>query len=144
MQKVRKICPEGKTCLQTGKIKIAVEQFDIELYKHRTDIISQTVRQVQKDFGMFGFDVIFSGNTELAYEEMFRQLAAYILQLLENDYHKLASLLYHIDLGEDHIAIARDQHPDWGLAEVVTELVIHRELKKVLMRNYFRQKGTEA
>jgi hypothetical protein len=118
-----------------------VKQFDIELYKHQSEIISQTVQQVQKDFGMFGFEVAFSGNSELAYEEMFRQLSVHITQLLETDYNKLASLLYHIDLGEDKIAHAREQHPEWGIADIVTELVIHRELKKVLMRNYFKQKG---
>ncbi len=121
-----------------------MEQFDIEPYKNRSAIISQTVKQVQKDFGMFGFDVTFSGNADLAYEEMFRQLAVYITQLIENDYHKLASLLYHIDLGEDKIAQAGEQHPEWGIADIITELVIHRELKKVLMRNYFKQKDLES
>ncbi len=121
-----------------------MEQFDIELYKNKSEIISQTVKQVQKDFGMFGFDVTFSGVAELAYEEMFRQLSVYVTQLIENDYHKLASLLYHIDLGEDKISLASEQHPEWGVADIITELVIHRELKKVLMRNYFRQKGVES
>lgn len=120
-----------------------MELFDIEPYKHKSDIIRQTVQQVQKDFGMFGFEVTFSGNAEMAYEEMFRQLSVHIVHLLENDYHKLASLLYHIDLGEDKIAGASVEHPEWGIADIVTELVIHRELKKVLMRNYFKQKGME-
>lgn len=121
-----------------------MEQFDIELYKNKSEIISQTVKQVQKDFGMFGFEITFSGNAGLAYEEMFRQLSVHLTQLIENDYHKLASLLYHIDLGEDKIARASQQHPEWGIADIITELVIHRELKKVLMRNYFRQKGQES
>jgi hypothetical protein len=140
---MRQTSRQGKIRLQTQKDQLAVEQFDIELYKSKSEIIRQTVKQVQKDFGMFGFDITFSGNAEMAYEEMFRQLSAHLTQLIENDYHTLASLLYHIDLGEDKIAVASEQHPEWGIADIVTELVIHRELKKVLMRNYFRQKGTE-
>jgi len=87
---------------------------------------------------MFGMDVEFTGNTEMAYDEMFGQLTAYVGHMLEIDPHRLSSLLYQVDLGENKILESSTSHPDWSLPEVITELIIHRELKKVLMRNYYK------
>jgi hypothetical protein len=115
-----------------------LESFDIEIYKTKTEVIRQTVEQVKKDFTMFGMDIDFTGNTEMAYGEMFVQLASHVERLLEIDPHRLSALLYQVDLGENKIMESTALHPDWALAEVITELVIHRELKKVLIRNYYK------
>ena len=115
-----------------------MESFNIELYKNKTEIIRQTVEQVKKDFTMFGMDVEFTGNTGMAYDEMFMQLSSYVSHMLEIDPHRLSSLLYQVDLGENKIMESSTLHPEWSLPEVITELIIHRELKKVLIRNYYK------
>ena len=115
-----------------------MESFDIELYKTKTEIIRQTVEQVKKDFTMFGMDIEFTGNTDMAYEEMFYQLGNQISRLLEIDPHRLSALLYQVDLGENKVIDSSTLHPEWSLPEVITELVIHCELKKVLIRNYYK------
>lgn len=119
-----------------------MEQFDLELYKTRTEVIRQTVVQVEKDFAMFGLEVEFTGSADLAYPEMFTQLSAHIGRLLQSDFGKLSALLYQIDLSEKSILEAVAAHPDWSQSDVIAELVIHRELKKVLLRNYFRNQKT--
>jgi hypothetical protein len=115
-----------------------LESFDIELYKNKAEIIHQTVEQIKKDFTMFGMEVEFTGNTEMAYGEMFTQLTEYVAHMLEIDSHKLSALIYQVDLGENKILESSTLHPDWSLSEVISELIIHRELKKVLIRNYFK------
>jgi hypothetical protein len=121
-----------------------LENFDIELYKTRSEVIRQTVAQVMKDFAMFGMDIEFTGNTEMAYNELFFQLSQHIQRLLENDFAKLAALLYQVDVSERKILDSVTDHPDYSHAEVISELVIHRELKKVLLRNYFKnQKNSQ-
>jgi len=115
-----------------------LESFDIELYKTKSEVIRQTVEQVKKDFTMFGMDVEFTGNTDMAYDEMFYQLLSHVSHLLEIDPHRLSSLLYQVDIGENKIMESSVLHPEWALAEVITELIIHRELKKVLIRNYYK------
>jgi hypothetical protein len=115
-----------------------LEKLDIEVYKNRTEIILQTVAQVKKDFLMFGMDIEFTGNTEMAYPELFHQLSNIIHNLLENDQGRLSALLYQVDLNENNIRETIAQHPEWSYAEVISELVIHRELKKVILRNYFK------
>lgn len=106
-------------------------------------MIRQTVAQVVKDFAMFGMDVQFTGNTEMAYHELFGQLSGHIAHLLESDSHRLSALLYQVDLGERKIAEASAIHPDWNLPDVIAELVIHRELKKVLFRNFYKPQQPE-
>lgn len=115
-----------------------MESFDIEIYKTKTEVIRQTVEQIIKDFTMFGMDIEFTGNMDLAYEEMFFQLAGYVSRLLEIDPHRLSALLYQVDLGENKVMESSVLHPEWSLPEVITELIIHRELKKVLIRNYYK------
>jgi hypothetical protein len=115
-----------------------LESFDIELYKTKTEVIRQTVEQVKKDFTMFGMDVEFTGNTDMAYAELFQQLTSTVSHLLEIDPHRLSALLYQVDLGENKIMESSVLHPEWSLPEVITELIIHRELKKVLIRNYYK------
>jgi len=115
-----------------------MEQFDIELYKNKAEIIRQTAEQVIKDFGMFGMEVEFTGNTELAYDEMSVQLNAHVTRMLEIDPNRLSSLMYQVDIGENKLVEASILHSDWTLPEVISELIIHRELKKVLIRNYYK------
>lgn len=115
-----------------------LEKLDIEVYKNKAEIIRQTVAQVVKDFAMFGMEINFSGNTEFAYQEMFIQLSNQVQQLLEYDSGKLSALLYQIDINEAHILESVTQHPEHSNVDIITELIIHRELKKVLFRNFYK------
>lgn len=114
---------------------------DIEVFDDHPDYIRQTVQQLMKDFAMFGIEIEFSGNTDLAYREIFVQTCDHIGVLLKNNNQKLYALLYQIDLSNASIIKASEEHPEFTLPEVITELVIHRELKKVILRNYFKKHG---
>lgn len=127
------------TCFnQKSKNAEILEKLDLEVYKNKAEIIRQTVAQVVKDFAMFGMEIIFSGNTEFAYQEMFIQLSNQVQHLLEYDSGKLSALLYQIDINEAHILESVAQHPEHSNVDIITELIIHRELKKVLFRNFYK------
>ncbi|HOW26480.1 MAG TPA: hypothetical protein PK711_12520 [Bacteroidales bacterium] len=114
-------------------------EFNIEPYKGQTKIIRETAEQVIRDFGRFGIDITFSGNTQMAYTELFHQLDMHIANLIENDFGRLYALLYQIDLSESSILTKKREFPTHTDSEILTELILHRELKKVLTRNYFRK-----
>lgn len=120
---------------------IEEQRSDIELFNEHPEYIRQTVQQLMKDFAMFGIEIEFSGNTDLAYNEMFVQTCDHVDLLLKNNNQKLYALLYQIDLGNATIIKASEEHPEFTLSEVITELIIHRELKKVILRNYFKKHG---
>ncbi len=113
-------------------------EFNIELYKGRAEFIRQTAGQIIKDFGLFGLEITFSGNTDLAYQELYHQLDSIIAHLIENDFGRLYSLLYQIDVTERSIQTKKREYPHLTDSEILAELVIHRELTKVLTRNYFK------
>jgi hypothetical protein len=115
------------------------EPFDIEPFKAEQEVIRLTVAQIKKDFGMFGLDVDFPVNMEMVYHDLSMELEYHISALLARNVQKLSALLYQIDLNEKSIITAWETHPEYTHAQVITELVIYRELKKVLFRNYYKQ-----
>lgn len=114
---------------------------DSALRKHRDneEIIKQTANQIIKDFALFGFEISFPSNMKMAYFELFDQLLHHIVQMWDNNNNILVSLLYRIDLSESLIWQKKDEFPDVPVTEILTELIIDRELKKVLTRKYFSQ-----
>ena len=88
---------------------------------------------------MFGMEIYFTGNVTLAYEEVYRQLSGFIETLIMHDFHKLLALLYQIDLNDETISKAEDENPDFTRHELIAELIVFRELRKVVYRNYYKQ-----
>lgn len=114
------------------------EPFDIEPFKAEAEVIRQTVEQIRKDFAMFGLDVDFPLNMNMAYTELFNQLDFHVSGLLTGNVQKLMALLYQIDIPEKNILKAWEAHPEFSHSQVIAELVIYRELKKVIFRNYYK------
>lgn len=112
--------------------------FDIEPYKTQEAVIRQTVEQIIKDFAMFGMDVEFPENMVMVYPNIFNQLEVHISELLSRNVQKLMALLYQIDVPEKDILESWESHPEYTHAQVITELVIYRELRKVVFRNYYK------
>jgi hypothetical protein len=111
---------------------------DIGKYINRPELIRQTAEQVIKDFDLFGLKVTFSGNPYEAYEELFEEVLPHIEQLIKSDQQKFLSILYRIDLSEDQIRKGVKEQGNESFAAVVTDLILKRELWKVVLRNHFK------
>ena len=107
-------------------------------YKKRLEIIQLTAEQLIKDFGLHGLKVEFSGNEESAYEELFSQVKPIIVELLHKNPSKLSSLLYSIDLSETKVRKILGGKTDFP-EEELTEMILERELQKVVIRKYFQK-----
>ncbi len=107
----------------------------------KEEIIKLTALQIIKDFAEFGMDISFSGNNDNAYKELIDQLIPHIDRLLKSDYHMFFNFLYRIDLNEKLIFKSEAIHPDMNKEELISHLIIQRELKKVLIRIYYRETG---
>lgn len=110
---------------------------DIEKAKANFNTVRQAANQVIKDFASFGIDIQFPENLQLAYEELFEQVNEYIHDLLINNPEKLMSLLYRIDLSESSMKTAQKALNKETTSIIISELILHREMQKVLIRNYF-------
>jgi len=104
----------------------------------REDLIRKAAAQIIKDFAEFGLDVTFSGEVQNFYQELFSQMKKHVDQLLGEQYPRFLSLLYRIDVSEQQVAMYQQEMADASYIDAVTELIIHRELKKVMIREYFK------
>lgn len=112
---------------------------DLTPYLNRLDLLNDTAQQVMKDFGMNGMEIKFSGNAENAYAELFDQIHPHIQKLLsEKRGEAFYNLLYRIDLSETQIKKAVESSLDKSFSETLTDLILKRELLKVVMRKFYK------
>ena len=105
---------------------------------NQAEIVQETAEQIMKDFGMFGVEITFSGDTNNAYNELHQQLINQISLLLERNYELLLSVLYQVDITDREIAKATRELPHYNQVEIIAHQVIVRDLKKVLLRRHFK------
>lgn len=119
-----------------------ISNHNVSSFLIQADIVQETAEQIMKDFGMFGVEITFSGNIENAYNELHQQLIHQISVLIERNYELLLSVLYQVDITEREIARAEQELPHYNHVEIVAHQVIARDLKKVLLRRYFKAKDS--
>ena len=106
-------------------------------YRDNSEIIRKTALQVIKDFNQFGLEVDFPEDLQFAYPVLFDQLKLHVIKLIDTNIKKLYSLLYRIDIHENTIREKVKEGKDFDLSEVITALILERELKKVILRDHF-------
>lgn len=111
--------------------------FSIEPYKNQKEIVEKTAKQIIKDFALFGMKIELTEGLEWNYDVLFGQLQPVIDRLMHQDYPRLLSLLYQIDLSPAAINKARIEQPDTPEFELIPALIIYREFKKVVFRMYY-------
>jgi hypothetical protein len=112
-------------------------------YHSDQEIIQMTADQLIKDMGDFSILIQFKGDKETPYRELFDQVEPVIYTLEMMQPEKLKSLLYRIDISENEIKkhiTSTNSHlanTKTDLSSFITDLVLQRELQKVLTRIYF-------
>ena len=108
-----------------------------KLMLQQTDLLEKLVLQLLKDFATAGLDVRFSATTNSSYDWLLGELNALIQPLFESSSSKLYALLYRIDVTDKDIAKAGLDLKDYSHSEIIAHAIILRELKKVLIREYY-------
>ena len=111
---------------------------ELSPFYSRTDLLEKVVEQVKKDFDWFSFEIIFSGEEGVTpYQELYRQILPLIDGLLNDDYAKLMAMLYRIDIDEDFLNRKLKEASNADTDEVITDLILKRELQKVIIRQIY-------
>lgn len=77
---------------------------------------------------------------EQSYEELERELASYLNNLLISDFNKLISILYRIDIAQEKAMAALAENAEKETAgETLARLIIERQLEKVITRRKYRK-----
>jgi hypothetical protein len=119
---------------------------NISQYFNKLDLIKDTASQIIKDFDMFGMEVKFSGNAYNAYEELFDQIEPHIKKLIDTNQSKFMGILYRIDVSDEQVKKALHQNSSEPFSEIITDLIIKRELQKVVIRQHYKSptKGSKS
>ena len=114
---------------------------NLEPHYINVEFLIQTASQIIKDFEQQGHEIIFSGNPDTAYSELFIQVKPILLRLSQNNHSQFLNLLYRIDLDEKEIANHKSKIQETEYFDKLTDAVLQRELKKVIIRNYYKLKN---
>lgn len=110
----------------------------LEKQKDVKEIINQLLIQINKDFSFFGEEIRFSEKAKEAYQNLFDQIVNFISITYLHQLDKLYPVLYRIDISEKDIKKAINNHDFVG---AIAELIILKELQKVIIRNYYKSKN---
>jgi hypothetical protein len=113
----------------------------IKKYRNDKEIMELTIKQIIKDFALFGLYIDYESTLSYTWHHVYVELEKQIRSLLEANSAKILSLLYQIDIPEEKIIAQADKQQNRQLSEVVSEMIMEREIKKVLTRLYFKNPG---
>lgn len=110
---------------------------DLNPYKSQVNWIQRTVNQLNKDFNPFVDPIELEFGEDAPFEQLVDFLRPSIAYLINHRFEDLCAILYRIDLGED---VVRSEllNPSEDADLVITRLIVERELKKVVLRQYFQ------
>ena len=72
----------------------------------------------------------------------FKVLVAFLDDLIRNDFNRLLSILYRVDISEEKLKRTLAEHTgsDRPSAELIAELMVEREAEKIRSREKYRRK----
>jgi hypothetical protein len=77
----------------------------------------------------------------ISFQELKENLAAHINNLINQDFEKLVSLLYRIDVNETKMRGLLDNTKGENAAGLITDLIIERQLQKIKSRKETKSKN---
>ena len=102
------------------------------------DLVQQLLLQLEKDFvhsNLFGnYD-----REKLNGNDIFDIVHEKVLELMNRNYGELANTYYRIDISERQLKDALSEDTTHTEAEIITTLILKRELQKVVYRNIYKQ-----
>ena len=113
---------------------------ELSPYYQRIDLLEKVVTQVKKDFNWFNFEITFTGKEETPYVELYNQILPLIDEMLNDDYPKLLAMLYRIDIDDEFLNRKLKESEQSDTHEVITDLILKRELQKVIIREMYSSK----
>ena len=121
-------------------VEIEAHLSDLSKFHNKLDIVRQAGAQLVKDFEMEGLEIEFSGDPLTCYDELYKQVVEIVAYLLDKRIERFMQLLYRIDINESQLKQILQKGNAQSVHSDVSKLILERELKKVIIRNYYSGK----
>ncbi len=79
---------------------------------------------------------------KISFAELEEKLSASINQLIQNNFEKLVSLLYRIDVSERKLKNLLQDHANENAGKIIAQLIIERQLEKIALRKKYKKENT--
>ena len=112
-----------------------MEEKKLNLYLSNEKILDELCQQLTKDIGVEGFVVSVIFPSQTVFKQLFQQLFPLIQNLERENNAKLNFILNRTDISENQLKQTIQQIGEKDYAQLLTELIIKRELQKVVIRN---------
>jgi hypothetical protein len=106
----------------------------------KPDLFLKFKLQLQKDFETSNLNGDFAQTLPQDFDLIINVLITEIEKITKNSQAKLNALLYRIDVSEMQIKKAMSLNKNSDFTEVVAELIIKRELQKIIIKEHFKSK----
>jgi len=74
----------------------------------------------------------------ISFDLLKERLSSHINFLIQSDFQKLVSILYRVDVSESKLKHLLKENPGYDAANIITELIIERQLQKIKSRQEYR------
>ncbi len=118
-----------------------MSELQLEQYFNNRRIIGATMRQLEKDFSLDEDSVQLKDYQGNLFEALFDVVYPIINKLITNNYQQFLNTLYRIDVNELKLKQEMAKVDANQYSEVVTRLVLQKELQKVIIRNIYSTKN---
>ena len=81
---------------------------------------------------------------KISFAELEEKLSASINQLIQNNFEKLVSLLYRIDVSERKLKNLLQDHANENAGKIIAQLIIERQVEKMTLRKKYKKENTGA
>lgn len=112
-----------------------MNKLEIEKSIKSNMFLEETILQLEKDFLMIGVHFDFEKPIS-TFMEVFTFTFHLLEALNQQDSRKILNLLYRIDLSEE-IVKSEMQNTSLSFTEMLSKMIVKRELKKVILKNYY-------
>ncbi|MBK6833783.1 MAG: hypothetical protein IPG89_05695 [Bacteroidetes bacterium] len=118
-----------------------MSELQLEQYFNNRRIIDATMRQLEKDFSLDEDSVQLKDYQGNLFEQLFEVVYPIINKLITSNYQQFLNTLYRIDVNEFKLKQEMAKVDANQYSEVVTRLVLLKELQKVIIRNIYSTKN---
>ena len=119
---------------------ILPKQNELSVFPKWQEMLLPVLAQIEKDFQTSGLELNSEIHSAKNYPELFEKLLPQVRFLLDRHSEQLMQLLYRVDIPENQLKKSAALFPEKPFPQLVTELIILRELHKTLIfKHYSRQ-----
>ncbi|WP_462221025.1 hypothetical protein [Ferruginibacter sp.] len=79
---------------------------------------------------------------KISFTELEEKLSAAINELIQDNFEKLVSLLYRIDVSEKKLKNLLQDHASENAGKIIAQLIIERQLEKMALRKKYKKENT--